>query len=64
MRYVYGVTTLIMLPGDGGVGRFYGSVTDGQLPNATAASQALLLFVKVGRPGKRMAWKDVAVQIS
>ena len=52
---------LIMLPGE--VARqVLWHITDGKL--TTPQLEDLLLFVKLGRPSKRMAWKDVAVRLA
>lgn len=52
---------LIMLPSE--VARqVLWHITDGKL--TTPQLEDLLLFVKLGRPSKRMAWKDVAVRLA
>lgn len=52
---------LIMLPS--GVARqVLWRIVDGKL--TTPQLEDLLLFIKLGRPSKRMAWKDVAVRLA
>lgn len=52
---------LIMLP-NGAARQVLWRIVDGKL--TTPQLEDLLLFIKLGRPSKRMAWKDVAVRLT